>query len=77
MNGSTGSKLKNHNLVDYTNKRDEISTYRYLMENNGFPDGVGIDVMLPASVLNQYANTEYNNENHNLLRYDNISTPNN
>ena len=26
-------------------KRDEISPNRYAMENNGLPDGVGIDVM--------------------------------
>ena len=53
MNSSTGQDINNHNFMDYTKKRDEISTDRYLMKNNGFPDGVDIDDMLPASTLNQ------------------------
>ena len=57
-NSSTGSESKNHNSINYTNKIDEISTNRYLMENIELPDGVGIDVMLPVSKLNQYSNTE-------------------
>ena len=56
MNSSTGSESKNHNSMDYTKKIEDISTNRYLMENNVLPDGVGIDIMLPASTLNQYAN---------------------
>ena len=42
------------------------------MEDNGLPDGVGIDVMLPASALNQYINMEYNNEHNKLLINGNI-----
>ena len=56
MNSSTGSVINNNNLIDYTNKRDEFSTNIYLRENNGLPDGVYIEDMLPASALNQYAN---------------------
>ena len=56
INSSTGSKSKNHNSIDYTNKRDNFSTNGYLMENNILPDGVGIDDMLPSSALNQYFN---------------------
>ena len=62
MNSSNGSKSKNHNSIDYTNKRDEISTTRYLMENNRLTNSVGIGIMLTASTLNQYANMEYNDE---------------
>ena len=47
------------------------------MENNGLPDGVGIDVMLPASTLNQYSYMEYNNEHYNLLINGYISALNN
>ena len=32
MNNSTGSESKNHNSIDCTKKRDEISTNRYLIE---------------------------------------------
>ena len=76
INGSTGSESNNPNSVDYTKKRDEISTNRYLMENNGLQDYVGIDVILPAPALNQYYNIEYNNEHQNLLINGNISTSN-
>ena len=51
MNIYTVSESNNHNSIDYTKKKDEISTNIYFMENNGLPDGVGIDVMLPASTL--------------------------
>ena len=44
------------------------------MENNGLQDGVGPDVMSPASELNKYSNMEYNNKYHNLLMNGNIST---
>ena len=74
MNSSTGSESKNHNSMDYTKKIEDISTNRYLIENNVLPDDVGIDIMLPASTLNQYSNTEYNNEHHNLFRNCNILT---
>ena len=57
MNISTGSESKNHNSIDYTKKIYEISTNIYLMINNGLPDGLGIDDMLPASVLSKYVNT--------------------
>ena len=68
INISTGYESNNHNTIDYTKKSDEFSTNRYyLMENNGFPDGVVIDVVLPASALNQYDNMEYNNEHNKLL----------
>ena len=30
MNSSTGSVIKNHNLIDYTKKRDKFSTNIYL-----------------------------------------------
>ena len=38
------------------------------MENNGLPDGFGIDVVLTIFIMNQYSNVEYNNKHHNLLR---------
>ena len=47
------------------------------MENNGFPYGVFIDVMLPAFTLNQCPNMEYNKVNHNLLINGDISTSKN
>ena len=72
MNSYTGSVINNQNSIDYTNKRDEISTNKYLRENTGLPDGVDIDDMLPASAPTQYFNTEYNNEHHNLQINDNI-----
>ena len=74
MNSSTGYESDNNNSIDYTNKRDEISTKIYLMGSNGLPYGVGIDFILPASALNQYTNMEYNNEYHNLQNNGNIST---
>ena len=58
MNSSTWYIINNHNYIDHNNKRDEISTNRYLRENNALQDGVDIDDMLPASALNQYVNTE-------------------
>ena len=42
------------------------------MENSELPDGIVVDVMLPASALNQYYNMEYNNEHHNLFSNGNI-----
>ena len=42
MNRFTGSHIKNHNSVHYTNKRDETSTNRYLSVNNELLDGVDI-----------------------------------
>ena len=76
MNRYTGSFINNHNPIDYTNKRDGISTSRYLRENNGLPDDVDIDYMLPSSALNQHVNMEYNNEHRNLHTNGNISTSN-
>ena len=32
MNSYTGSVINNQNSIDYTNKRDEISTNKYLRE---------------------------------------------
>ena len=55
-NSSIGFESKNHNCIDYKNKRNDISTNIYLMENNGLTDDIGIDDMLPASALNQYSN---------------------
>ena len=63
--------------MDYTKKRDEISTNRSEMENNGLQVGVDIDVMLPVYTLNKYDNIEYNNEQHNILMNCNISTSTN
>ena len=60
MNRFTGSHIKNHNSVHYTNKRDETSTNRYLSVNNELLDGVDIKNMLPASTLNSYVNMKYN-----------------
>ena len=40
INSSTVYVINNHNYIDYTKKRDEISTKTYLRENNGLPDGV-------------------------------------
>ena len=45
------------------------------MENNQSKDWVGIDVMLPVSTINQYSNMKYNNEHHDLLGNEKISTP--
>ena len=75
MNSPTGSIINNHNIIDFKNKRDKFSTNIYLRENNGLPDGVDIDYMLPASTLNQYFNMEYNNGHHNLQSNGKISTP--
>ena len=58
INSSTGSVIKNHNLIGYTNKRDAFSTNRYLRENNGLPDYVDIDDMSPEFALNQCINME-------------------
>ena len=77
INISTVSGERNHNSIDYTDKRDEISTNKYLRGNNGLTDGIDIDDILPASALNKYANTEYNNEHHNLQSNVNFSTSNN
>ena len=54
MNIYTGYESKNSNSIDYTNKRDKISTQKIFKGNNGLPDGVVIYDMLPASALNQY-----------------------
>ena len=54
INSSTGSIIRNHNSIDYAKKREEISIKTYLRENNGFPDGVDIDYMLPVSKPIQY-----------------------
>ena len=56
INIPTVSVIKNNNNIYYTNKRDEISTNRYLRENNGLPYGINIDDMLPAPAPNQYVN---------------------
>ena len=77
MNSFNGSDIKNHNYINYTNKRDENSTNRYLRGNNGLPDCVDIDDILPASKLKKYVNMKYNNEHNNLQRHGNVSTPNN
>ena len=76
MNISTGYESKNYNYIDYINKRDEMSANIYLMGNNGFPDGVGIGVILTGSAPNQYSNIEYNNKINNLLRNGNVLTSN-
>ena len=76
MNSSTGSESKNHNSIDSTKKRYEIAPHRSEMENIGLQDGVGVNVMLPASTLNQYTNTEHNDEHHDLWRNGNIETTN-
>ena len=60
MNSCNVYVIKNHNIIDYTKKRDEFSTNRHLRENNGFPDGVEIGDMSPEYALNQYVNMEYN-----------------
>ena len=46
VNSSIGYVTNNHDFIDYTKKIYEISTNKYLMENNRLPDGVGIDDML-------------------------------
>ena len=66
INSPTGSVIRNHNSIYYTNKRDEISTKECSRGNNGLTDGVDIDDMLPVSSPNQYSNMGYNNE-HNYL----------
>ena len=42
------------------------------MENIGFPDVVGIDVMLPTSTIDQHDNMEYNNEHNKIVINGNI-----
>ena len=74
MNSSNGSVIRNHNSFYYKNKRDEIYTNKYLRLNNGLPDGVDIDYLLPASVPNKYVNMKYNNEHHKLQSDGKIST---
>ena len=56
INSYTWSVINTHNSIDYTNKKDKISTNIYLKENNGLTDGVDIDDMLPVSAPNQYVN---------------------
>ena len=58
MNSSTGSVINHHNSIDYTNKRDEISTNRCWRENSGLSYGIDIGDILPASEPNQYFNME-------------------
>ena len=41
-------------------KRDENTPNLSTMENTGLKDGVGINVMLPASTLHKYYSMEYN-----------------
>ena len=53
-NSHTELLSKNQNSIDYRKKRDEISTNRYVRENNELLGRVEIDVMLPTSTLNQY-----------------------
>ena len=74
INSSTRSVRKYHDSIDYTNKRDEIFTNRYLREKNVLQVCVYIDYMLPASALNQYVNTENNNGYHNLKKNCDILT---
>ena len=77
MNIFTGSVINNHNIIDLKQKRDKVSTNRYLRGDNGLPHGVDIDDISPVSALNHYVNMEYNNEYHNTQRKVNISTSNN
>ena len=74
MNSSTVYLIRNQNSIEFTKKRDEIYTNKYLRGNNGIPDGADIDEMLPASAPNQYFNMEHNNKHYNLQRNGNIST---
>ena len=45
MNSSTGFVINNHNYIDYTKKRYEIYSNKYLRENNILTDGVDIYYM--------------------------------
>ena len=56
MNSSIVSVINNKNSIDYTKKIYEISTNRYLRENNRLPDGVDIYDMLTVSATNIYVN---------------------
>ena len=76
MNSFNGSIINNHNSIEYKNKRDEIAPNRHLRENNGLPDGVDIDDILPASVLNQCVNIKYNNKYCKFQINSNIPTSN-
>ena len=60
INNSTGFVIKNNNSVRYKNKRDKISTNRYLRGNNELLDVVDIDYILPTSASNHYVHVEYN-----------------
>ena len=62
MNSNTIYEAKNPNFMDSTKKRNENAPNLSTMKNTGLKDGDGIDVMLPASTLHQYANMEYKNE---------------
>ena len=77
MNSHTVSEWKNRHYIVSTKKRNEIYPNRSEIKYNGLQDGVGIDVMLPLSTMNQYENTKYKNEDYDLLRNGNIPTPNN
>ena len=61
MNSNTVYEAKNQNPIDYTNKTDENNPNIFEMENTVLQDSVGIDVMLPKSILHQYSNMKYNN----------------
>ena len=74
MDSSTRYESNDQSSFDYTKKRDEIYINRCLIEHNGWPYSARIDVMLPASMLNQYDNMECNNKHHNLLSHGDIST---
>ena len=53
-----------------------LFTPTYVEKKNGLTDGVGIDDMLTASVVNRYVNMEYNHEHNNLQSNCKINTPN-
>ena len=74
MNRHNVSEPNNCNSIVSTQKRYGIDPNRSEMKYNGLQDGVEIDVMLPVSTLNKYANMKYNNQHDDLWRNCNIST---
>ena len=57
MNSPTVS-IKNHISIDSAEKKYDIASNRYQMENIGSHDGVDIDIALPESIFHQYEKIE-------------------
>ena len=74
MNYYTLSEANNHNSIGYTKQRGENVINIYEIYDTGLQYCVDIDVMINASKLFQYANTEYNNDYHSPLMNGKITS---